>query len=130
MDKNGNENVKTDTAYQLTISELQGLQVVLLEMLVELDRICKKNDIRYCIFAGTLLGAVRHGGFIPWDDDLDVAMLRAEYVKFRLACERDLDKTRFFFQDHTTDAHYRWGYGRIIRKNSEFVRVGQEHVKM
>jgi len=116
--------------YILSPAELRSLQMVLLEMLLELDRICKKNEIKYCIFAGTMLGAVRHGGFIPWDDDLDVAMLRLEYNKFRVACKRDLDESRFFFQDDTTDPHYRWGYGRIRHKNSEFIRLGQEHMKM
>jgi lipopolysaccharide cholinephosphotransferase len=116
--------------YTLSPDELRGLQLVLLDMLVEIDRICKKHHIRYCIIAGTLLGAVRHKGFIPWDDDLDVGMTRENYLTFRKACEIDLDKTRFFFQDHATDKYYRWGYGRLRRKDSEFVRVGQEHMKM
>ena len=110
--------------------DLQGLQAVLLEMLLEVDRICRKNGIGYSLFMGALLGAVRHGGFIPWDDDLDVAMLRPEYERFREACRRDLDLERFFFQDHTTDPEYRWAYGRIRRNDSEFVRLGQEHMKM
>lgn len=117
-------------AYTLLPKELRSLQMVLLEMLVEVDRICKKHAIKYGIDGGTLLGAVRHGGFIPWDDDLDIVMMRSEYVKLRKACEKDLDKNRFFFQDHTTDPHYRWGYGRIRRRGSEFVRCGQEHLKM
>jgi lipopolysaccharide cholinephosphotransferase len=104
--------------------------MVLLEMLLEVDRVCKKNGIGYCLFMGTLLGAVRHGGFIPWDDDLDVAMMRPQYEEFRTACIRDLDQSRFFFQDHSTDPHYRWGYARIRRKGTEFVRLGQEHMKM
>lgn len=116
--------------YTLTDSELRNLQLILLEMLVELDRICKKYDIRYCIIAGTLLGAVRHKGFIPWDDDLDVAMTRSEYERFREVCKSELDTNRFFFQDDTTDPHYRWGWGRLRRLDSEFVRVGQEHLKM
>ncbi|MCL2226739.1 MAG: LicD family protein [Oscillospiraceae bacterium] len=116
--------------YVLSSDELRSLQLVLLDMLIELDRICKKHSIRYCIDGGTLLGAVRHGGFIPWDDDLDVVITRDEYEKLREACIADLDESKFFFQDYTTDPYYRWGYGRIRRKNSEFVRVGQEHMKM
>ncbi len=122
---------KTDVnAYMLSPEELRSLQVVLLEMLVEVDRICKKNNIKYGIDGGTLLGAVRHKGFIPWDDDLDIVMMRGEYNKLREACKTDLDKSRFFFQDNTTDPYYRWGYGRIRRLDSEFVRCGQEHLKM
>ena len=60
---------------------LRGLQLVELELLEEVDRVCRAHDIPYCIIAGTLLGAVRHGGFIPWDDDADVAMLRADYER-------------------------------------------------
>jgi lipopolysaccharide cholinephosphotransferase len=104
--------------------------MALLEMLVELDSVCKKHNIRYCIIAGTLLGAVRHKGFIPWDDDLDVAMTRREYEKFRKACASELAGTNYFFQDNTTDPHYPWGYGRLRRTDSEFVRLGQAHLKM
>ena len=53
---------------QLDDEQLRQLQMIELEMLVEVDRICKKCGIQYNIIAGTLLGAVRHGGFIPWDD--------------------------------------------------------------
>ena len=120
----------SETEYTLSEEELRSLQLILLEMLLEVDRVCKINSIRYCIFAGTMLGAVRHGGFIPWDDDLDVAMVRSEYVKFQQACKKDLDTNRFFFQDHSTDPHYRWGYARILYKDTGFVRVGQEHMKM
>ena len=66
--------------------KLRKLQMVQLELLVEVERICRKCDIQYNIVAGTLLGAVRHGGYIPWDDDADVALLRPEYEKFRRAC--------------------------------------------
>jgi lipopolysaccharide cholinephosphotransferase len=114
----------------LSQTDLRRLQMVLLEMLLEVDRVCKKNGIQYTLFMGTLLGAVRHRGFIPWDDDLDIAMTRPEYERFRDACRSDLDQRKFFFQDHTTDPNYRWGYGRIRRINTQFVRLGQEHMKM
>ncbi len=116
-------------AYQISDFELKQLQNIELEMLIEFDRICRKNHIRYSLDGGTLLGAVRHQGFIPWDDDIDVIMLREEYFKFRKACKRDLDRSRFFFQDYRTDANYRWGYAKFRRNNTEFVRLGQENLK-
>lgn len=106
---------------------LRQVQMIQLEMLVEVDRICKKCDIHYNIIAGTLLGAVRHGGYIPWDDDADVAFLRPEYEKFRRACKTELDKSRFYFQDHRNTKGYRWGYGKLRRKNTLFLREYQEH---
>ncbi len=107
---------------------LRNLQLTELELLQEADRICRKNNIRYAIIAGTLLGAVRHGGFIPWDDDADIAMLREEYEKFREACRTELDEERFYFQDHVTTPGYRWGYGKLRRKDTVFLREHQEHM--
>ena len=112
----------------LTNEQLRRLQCIELELLVEADRICKKCGIHYSIIAGTLLGAVRHGGFIPWDDDADIAMLRSEYEKFRRACETELDTSRFYFQDHTNTPGYRWGYGKLRRKETTFLREYQEHM--
>lgn len=115
-------------SYILSQEELRSVQLVQLEMLEEVDRICKKFDIKYNIIAGTLLGAVRHGGYIPWDDDADVALLREEYEKFRDVCETELDKSRFYFQDHRNTPGYRWGYGKLRRKNTLFLREYQEHM--
>lgn len=116
-------------AYQLSKIELRQLQKAELEVLIELDRICRKYNIQYSLDGGTLLGAVRHKGFIPWDDDIDVIMLRKEYAKFRNACREELDQKRFFLQDYQTDPYYRWGYAKIRCKDTEFVRQGQEHLK-
>lgn len=107
---------------------LRKIQMIQVEMLQEVERICKKCGIHYNIIAGTLLGAVRHGGYIPWDDDADVAMLREEYEKFRIACKIELDTTRFYFQDHRNTKGYRWGYGKLRRKNTLFLREYQEHM--
>lgn len=107
---------------------LRALQMIELEMLLEVDRICRKCGIHYNIIAGTMLGAVRHGGFIPWDDDADVAMLRPEYERFREVCRTELDSSRFCFQDHNETDGYRWGYGKLRRKNTAFVREHQEHM--
>ena len=61
------------------MASLKEHQEVLFELLKEFDRVCQKNNIKYILFAGSALGAVRHHGFIPWDDDLDVALLREDY---------------------------------------------------
>lgn len=114
--------------YYLTEQELRQVQLTQLEILKEVDRICKLCDIHYNIIAGTLLGAVRHGGYIPWDDDADVALVREEYEKFRVACEKELDHTRFYFQDHRNTPGYRWGYGKLRRKGTVFLRENQEHL--
>jgi lipopolysaccharide cholinephosphotransferase len=73
-------------------------QAALYELLCEFDRICRKHGIRYTLFAGTLLGAVRHGGFIPWDDDADVLMLREDYEKFLEVAPTETDPDQFFVQ--------------------------------
>ena len=73
-------------------------QNALLTIFREFDRICKKLDIPYVLFAGTMLGAVRHQGFIPWDDDLDVMMLRKDYDRFLREAESVLDGETFFLQ--------------------------------
>ncbi len=114
---------------ELSDANLRTLQLNLLEMLIEIDRICRKYGIKYSLDGGTLLGAVRHGGFIPWDDDIDVIMRREEYQKFYRACRKDLDRSRFFLQEYRTDPHYRFGYEKMRRLDTEFVRLGQEHVK-
>ena len=112
----------------LTPEELRSMQLLELDMLKEFDRVCRKHGIRYTLSSGTMLGAVRHKGFIPWDDDADVTMLREEYEKFVAVCG-ELDPEICFFQDHSTDPEYRWGYGKLRRTGTQYVRVGQEHLK-
>lgn len=107
---------------------LRRLQLTELELLEEVHRICMKCGIHYNIIAGTLLGAVRHGGFIPWDDDADVALLRPEYERFRKACRTELDQSRFYFQDQRNTPGYRWGYGKLRRKDTLFLREYQQHM--
>lgn len=115
-----------DSRIELDAIMLRKLQLVELELLKEIDRICGKYGIRYNIIAGTMLGAVRHKGFIPWDDDADVAMLRPEYERFRSACETELDSRKFYFQDQRNTPGYRWGYGKLRMRNTLFLREFQE----
>ena len=82
---------------------LREHQQVMYKLLCEFDRICTRLDIPYFLFAGTLLGAVRHEGFIPWDDDLDVIMLREDYEKFFRQAPALLQQDEFFLQEEFTD---------------------------
>lgn len=112
----------------LSTEEFRKMQLLQLDMLAELDRICRKHNIKYSIFCGTLLGAVRHKGYIPWDDDADVAMLRSEYEKFKKVIN-ELNPEICYFQDYETDLDYRWGYGKLRRTGTTYIRAGQEHLK-
>ena len=112
----------------ITGEDFRRMQLLELDMLVEMDRICRKHNIRYTITSGTLLGAVRHKGYIPWDDDADVAMLREEYEKFRRV-SHELNPEICFFQDHDTEKEYIWGYGKLRRTGTTYIRPGQEKQK-
>lgn len=121
-----------DTAAQRGLppaAVLRKLRGELLDLLVELDRVCRKYGIRYYLSSGTLLGAVRHQGFIPWDDDVDIDMLRPDYERFRAAAEKEYGREgAFYFQDSTTDADYNWPYGKFRRAGTHAVRQGQQGI--
>ncbi len=71
-------------------SEMKRRWAAEMEVLAEIDRVCKKNGIRYFADCGTLLGAVRHNGFVPWDDDMDIAMFRSDYMRFLSIVKEEL----------------------------------------
>lgn len=98
-------------------------------MLIEFDCICQKYGIEYSIEFWTLISAVEDGGFVLWDDDVDVSMTRNEYNKFLSVYQRELDSTRFFFGWHETDSDYIFGYGKLRRLGTEFKQVGHESMK-
>lgn len=112
--------------YIMTQEELQQLHRIELELISEVDRICKKCGIHYNMVGGTMLGAIRHKGFIPWDDDADIGFLRKEYERFREACKTELDHSKYYLQDIRDTEGYRWGYGKLRRKGTQFVRLNQE----
>ena len=81
---------------------LRKAQMREVAILQEVDKICRKHDIKYWIDFGTLLGAVRHGGFIPWDDDLDISMLSSDYQKFMEVAPQELPDWLFLQNKHKT----------------------------
>ncbi len=99
-------------------SPLRTLQLHMLDILIEFDRICKKHNIQYWLDAGTLLGAVRHGGFIPWDDDIDVCMFPADYKRFCKICQAELAPPYKWHAAKTKENYYSH-WGRVV--NEEIV---------
>lgn len=104
---------------------LRRIQLIELEMLIELDRICRKHNLKYTLATGTLLGAVRHGGFIPWDDDIDVCMLYEDYKRFIEIANTELDSKRFFVRTQETDKDCNLTFAQIKRNNTVFLREGR-----
>lgn len=94
------------------INELQEVQ---LEIALEVKHICNKLNLQYFLIGGTLLGAVRHKGFIPWDDDFDIGLPREDYNKFIQYCSGKLN-SKYYLHCHETDPEYWFNYAKI-RKN-------------
>lgn len=96
------------------------LQEKLLEMAKYLDSFCKENGIEYYIAGGNCLGALRHKGFIPWDDDFDVMMTMDNYTKFCKACETKLDK-KYSHQSIDNDPNYHLNFSKLRDNTTTFV---------
>lgn len=80
------------------MEQVKHLQAVILSMMKDIDKLCKDNDIEYYLLGGSAIGAIRHKGFIPWDDDLDIIMTNDNYMRFLNTCEKLLDKKKYFLQ--------------------------------
>jgi lipopolysaccharide cholinephosphotransferase len=104
---------------------LREAQLIMLEMLVEFDAICKKHNLQYWLDSGTLLGAVRHKGFIPWDDDIDLSMPIEDYNKFQEIAEDELS-SNIFFQTSITDKNFKFDY---IKLRSNKAKIVEFHEK-
>ena len=96
-----------------TKEQLKHLQSILLLMLIEFDRVCRENDLKYYLCGGTLLGAVRHKGFIPWDDDVDVLMPRDDYEKL-LALKSGIFNDDMFIESNENDSYYGHVFAKLM----------------
>ena len=98
---------------------VRDVQDKILETMKYIDKLCRENGIVYYIMGGTALGAIRHGGFIPWDDDLDIFMTPEEYKKFKEAFERD-NSDKFVIQEWKTTKNY-LEYSKVRMNGTTFI---------
>lgn len=94
---------------------LRKHQLKMLQILIYIDKLCKENNIQYWLSSGTCLGAVRHSGFIPWDDDVDIEMMREDFLKFQ-KCFTENEK--YLLQTHNNDRYYYSPFHKVREKNS------------
>lgn len=107
---------------------MSGLWKTEQEILDIIDEICSINSIRYSLFYGTLIGAVRHKGFIPWDDDIDIVMPRSDYEAFRKVW-MDNPPNGFILQDYNTDSDYTNNFMKIRKDKTTFLQTEKERKK-
>lgn len=107
---------------------LPRLHKEMIKIYHEIDRICEKYNLKFFVVGGTLLGAVIWKGYIPWDDDLDVAMPRDDYDKFIEICSKELDE-HFFLHHTTTDDDYWLPFAKIRLNDTVFLEEKRKNVK-
>ncbi len=104
-------------------NDLKHLQSVLLGIIKQMDALCRKHNITYYLSGGNALGAIRHNGFIPWDDDFDIMMKSSDYKKFISVCREELDPTIWYVQEAWVD----WPgcFSKIRLKNTYLEDIGE-----
>ena len=107
----------------------QAVQEKILEIACEIKRLCEKHGIEYYISDGSCLGAVRHGGFIPWDDDFDIVMTRENYDRFAEVAKKEL-RAPFFYQDTETDPAYPCVFAKVRNSETTFIEEDFAHLPM
>lgn len=100
--------------------DVRRLQLRLLDNLIDIDRVCRENNLTYYLLAGTMLGAVRHQGFIPWDDDLDIGMPRKDYDRFFEIAKQCLPEY-LELKNYTSHPNYSWWFMKIEDKRTTLV---------
>ncbi len=105
------------------MEEIRIIQERLLEMAKVFHNFCVENDIKYYMCGGTMLGAVRHGGFIPWDDDMDFCMLRKDYEK--LIAMKDKLSGDYSLNFHFSNKNYKYGFCKMYDERTTYIEVSQ-----
>ena len=106
-------------------AQLRGAQLRMLDILLAVDAICRRHGITYWVDNGTLLGAVRHGGFIPWDDDMDIAMPMDDYRKFASLAQEELPE-RLVFLPANAGKHTVSRLPKVVDTESFYIEAGDD----
>lgn len=109
-----------------TLLEMKNVELDLLKVFIS---ICNKHNLQYFLLGGSCLGAVRHGGFIPWDDDIDVGMPRKDYDLFQEIASKELSE-HIFLQNHETDPEYVPCFAKLRDSNTTFIEKSCSHLRV
>ena len=105
-------------------SKLRKNQEELLEMLIDLAAICKEHNIQWWLSSGSLLGAARHEGFIPWDDDIDITMFRRDFKRLQRIMHK-LESEKYVYQSMRSDIEYTNLYGKFRKRKGLAITTGK-----
>lgn len=117
--------------YKVCGYDMDLLHLRQLEIAKELDKICRENNIKYSLYGGSIIGAIRHKGFVPWDHDIDIAMPRKDYERFQQYClEKENKENRFFFSTYITEPEYPNNWGKFRSQYTVFQEQELEGLKI
>ena len=105
-------------------NELKKIQLDMLKVFID---ICEKYNLKYYMLGGSCLGAVRHNGYIPWDDDIDVGLYRKDYEKFLSVCQNELP-SNLFLQTIYTDKEYLSNFAKLRNSNTTFIEKAMKNL--
>lgn len=111
------------------MNKLNDLQQTQLEILSVIHDVFEKNQLKYFLIGGSCIGAIRHQGFIPWDDDIDIALFREDYEKARIVLINNLPEG-YVYCDNRTEVDYPYNFGKVRKDNTAFVHEGDSHLNI
>lgn len=115
--------------YKVCGYDMEVLHARQLEIASELDRICRTQNIKYSLYGGSIIGAIRHNGFIPWDHDIDVCMPRKDYERFVKYCKKN-PSDKFFFSNYKSEKKYPNNWGKFRLETTVFLEKELAHLNL